>query len=256
MFEKIISGAANRVRSFDVPPLTLLEGAALFLDFDGTLVELAETPDAISVPSTLCPLLEMLSERLRGRVAIVSGRSIADVERHLCCEGVALSGSHGLELRLQSGEHVPLAPPVDLAMLIEKIRRFAEEDPGFVVEVKPASVALHFRKVPQEAERAERFMAALAKRSGLSLQPGKMVLELRPNGADKGDAVRAFMAEPEFGGARPVFIGDDVTDEDAFEAVRDMGGVGILVGPERASAATYRLADVKAVAAWLKAASV
>jgi trehalose 6-phosphate phosphatase len=94
-------------------------------------------------------------------------------------------------------------------------------------------------------------MSALALKSGLSIQPGKMVFELRPKGADKGDAIRAFMAEPEFGGARPIMVGDDITDEDAFEAVAAMGGAGILVGPDRPSAAEYRLADVEAVASWL-----
>src|SRR3546814_12002490 len=98
-------------------------------------------------------------------------------------------------------------------------------------------------------------MEKLAARSGLEIQKGKMVVELRPGGADKGDAVRAFMAEPEFAGARPVFVGDDVTDEHAFEAVAEMGGAGILVGPQRRSAAGYRLNDVAAVAAWLQEAA-
>ncbi|HWH17367.1 MAG TPA: trehalose-phosphatase [Allosphingosinicella sp.] len=237
------------------PPVSLLEGAALFLDFDGTLVELAETPGAISVSPGLVPLLRRLSERLSGRLAIVSGRAIADLERHLDCSGVAVSGSHGLELRLAGGAHIPLAGPVDLGEVRGKIERFAAQAPGLLVEVKPASVALHYRQAPGEAERVERFMAALAHKSGLALQPGKMVFELRPRGADKGDAVRAFMAEPEFGGARPLFVGDDLTDEDAFEAAAAMGGAGILVGPPRATAAEFRLADVRAVAAWLEQAA-
>ena len=237
---------------FKTPPLSLLDGAALFLDFDGTLVELAETPDSIAVPSRLRPLLGRLRTALSGRLAIVSGRSIADLERHLDCSGVAVSGSHGLELRLSNGELIPLAPPTDLAGPAEKIRRFASEIPGLLIESKPASIAVHFRKVPLEAERVQRFMGALASANGLALQPGKMVFELRPRGADKGDAVRAFMAEPEFGGARPLFMGDDVTDEDAFEAVRDMGGAGILLGPGRESAAGYRLDSVAAAARWLE----
>lgn len=244
-----------RVKAFKAPPASLLEGAALFLDFDGTLVELAETPDSISVSPGLEPLLRRLSQRLGGRLAIVSGRAIADLERHLDCSGVAVSGSHGLELRLSGGVHIPLAGPVDLGEIRAKIERFAAQAPGLLVEVKPASVALHYRQAPEEAERVERFMAALAYKSGLALQPGKMVFELRPRGADKGDAVRAFMAEPEFGGARPLFVGDDLTDEDAFEAAAAMGGAGILVGPPRATAAEFRLADVAAVAEWLEQAA-
>ena len=237
------------------PPLSLLDGAALFLDFDGTLVELAETPDSILVPTALPSLMRRLCKRLDGRFAIVSGRAIADLERHLDCAGLAMSGSHGLELRLADGMHIPLAPPFDIAALREKIERFAAQVPGLLVETKPSSVALHYRKAPAEAERVERFLSALAQKSGLAIQPGKMVFELRPKGADKGDAVRALMAEPEFGGARPVMVGDDFTDEDAFEAAAAMGGAGILVGPNRPSAAHYRLADVAAVATWLEGAA-
>jgi trehalose 6-phosphate phosphatase len=244
-----------RVKASSEPPLSLLDGAALFLDFDGTLVELADAPDAILVPPVLPSLLRRLCKRLDGRFAIVSGRAIADLERHLDCSGVAISGSHGLELRLADGLHIPLAPRIDVAALREKIERFAAPTPGLLVEAKPSSVALHYRKAPGEAERVERFMSALAQQSGLAVQPGKMVFELRPRGADKGDAVRALMAEPEFGGARPVMVGDDFTDEDAFEAAAAMGGAGILVGPDRPSAAQYRLADVAAVAAWLEAAA-
>jgi trehalose 6-phosphate phosphatase len=239
------------VKTFRDPPLSLLGGAALFLDFDGTLVDLAETPGAILVSPDVPPLLRRLHARLDGRLAIVSGRAIADLERHLDCSGFAISGSHGLELRLADGMHIPLAAPVDLADVRGKIDRFAAQTPGLLIETKPSSIALHYRRAPAEAERVERFMWALGQKAGLALQPGKMVFELRPKGADKGDAVRAFMAEPEFGGARPVFVGDDLTDEDAFEAVAAMGGAGILVGPARESAAQYRLADVAAVADWL-----
>lgn len=233
------------------PPLSLLDGAALFLDFDGTLVEVAETPDAISVPPSMPPLLRLLAKRLDGRLGIVSGRALADLERHIDCTGVAVSGSHGLELRLRDGSHIPLSAPMDLKEVRAAVARFAATIAGLLVEEKPSSVALHFRKAPREQEKVAEFMRRLSRKSGLALQPGKMVFELRPKGADKGDAVRAFMAEPEFAGARPLFMGDDVTDEDAFEAVAAMGGDGILVGPPRATAAKWRLDDVAAVAGWL-----
>ena len=239
----------------ETPPLTLLEGAALFLDFDGTLVELAETPDAIEVAPKLPELLRKVARRLEGRLGIISGRSIGDIERHMDCTGLALSGSHGLELRLANGEHVPLAAPVDLSEARQRIARFAAGTAGLLVEDKPQSIALHYRQAPEESEQVEAFMSRLARKSGLALQAGKMVLELRPKGADKGDALRAFMAEPEFAGARPVFVGDDVTDEDAFEAAAAMGGGGILVGAERATAAQWRLPDVSAVGRWLREAA-
>ncbi|HEY0444979.1 MAG TPA: trehalose-phosphatase [Allosphingosinicella sp.] len=237
------------------PPPALAGGAALFLDFDGTLVELAETPDSIRVSPALPPLLQRLSAALKGRVAIVSGRAIEDLERHLNCQGIAVSGSHGLELRLRDGSHVPLAVPRGLDAARDKAAEFARTVPGLLVETKPFSIALHYRKAPDEAEAVEAFMAKLAEAAGLTLQRGKMVVELRPPGADKGDALRALMAEPEFAGARPLFVGDDQTDEDAFEAAAELGGGGILVGPSRATAAKWRLADVASVAEWLEQAA-
>ena len=237
------------------PPPSLLDGAALFLDFDGTLVELAEAPDAIRVPGELHPLLERLSNRLEGRLAIVSGRALADLERHLPSTGAMLSGSHGLELRLGSGPVQAVPAPASLAGLRSAVARFAERDPGLIVEEKPASIALHYRLAPAREKEVSAFMAALAAESGLHVQPGKMVAELKPVGRDKGDAVRAIMAEPAFAGARPLVMGDDLTDESAFAAATDLGGAGILVGPARPTAAAWRLPDVTAVADWLREAA-
>src|SRR5687768_14184814 len=130
------------------PPLSLLDGAALFLDFDGTLVELAEAPDAIRVPGGLHPLLERLASRLDGRLALVSGRAIADLDRHLPITGIAVSGSHGLELRLAGGACRPLAAPQGLAAARDSVLAFAEREPGLLVEQKPAGIALHYRQAP------------------------------------------------------------------------------------------------------------
>jgi trehalose 6-phosphate phosphatase len=237
------------------PPLSLLDGAALFLDFDGTLVELAETPDAIQVSPTLGALLRHLSKRLNGRIALVSGRAIADLERHLECSGLAVSGSHGLELRLRDGSNVPLGVRYDLSEARERVEALAAETPGLLVEHKPFGVALHYRQAPEAEARVVDLLSLFAGRTGLALQQGKMVAELRPPGADKGDAVRAFMAEPDFLGARPLFVGDDLTDEDAFQAAAELGGAGILVGPARETAAQWRLDDVAAVSAWLSEAA-
>jgi len=237
----------------DSPPPDLLDGAALFLDFDGTLVDLAETPDAIRVSPQLGPLLDRLCRRLDGRLAIVSGRSLTDLERHVPSSGIAFSGSHGLELRLADGTRLPLSIPIGLDDVRERVRRFADGADGLLVEEKPAGIALHFRLAPDEAERAGRFMDALAAERGWTVQRGNKVVELRPAGATKGDALRAFMTEPEFKAARPVFVGDDLTDEHAFEAARELGGAGILVGPPRRTAAMYRLESVSAVALWLRA---
>ncbi len=234
-----------------LPPASVSD-AALFLDFDGTLVELAETPDAIRVSPRLPHLLQRLGERLDGRLAVVSGRSIQDLERYVSCRGLAVSGSHGLELRLADGSFVPLAAPRKLDGMREEVGRFAEAAPGLLVEEKPFSIAIHYRRAPERELQVRDFMARLAAQSGLSVQQGKMVTELRPAGADKGDAVRAFMLQAPFAGSRPVFVGDDLTDEDAFRAAAELGGGGVLVGGERDSAARWRLDGVAAVADWLE----
>jgi trehalose 6-phosphate phosphatase len=239
----------------EVPPLSLLDGAALFLDFDGTLVELAAAPDAISVGAEVAPLLKRLDERLGGRLALVSGRSIADLENHLECSGLAVSGSHGFELRLRDGRVAPLGPRQDLSQARARLSGYAASVPGLLVEEKPFGLALHYRQAPEEEERARALMAELAGQHDLILQEGKMVIELRPRGADKGGALRAFMAEPDFAGARPIFVGDDMTDEHAFAAAGELGGGGVLVGPPRATAAQWRLGDVPAVIQWLSRAA-
>jgi trehalose 6-phosphate phosphatase len=235
------------------PALSRLAPAALFLDFDGTLVELAEAPDAIAVPSGLTPLLDRLRERLDGRLAIVSGRAVEDLRRHLSVSVAVLSGSHGAELHYPDGRSIPVSAPPGLAEARESIRRFAAGSEGLLVEDKPAGVALHYRLAPERADEADAFLESLAQRSGLVLQRGKMVAELRPHGCDKGAALRRLMAEPPFAGARPVFVGDDLTDEDAFRAAASLGGEGVLVGPDRPSAARWRLDGVAEVAAWLEA---
>jgi trehalose 6-phosphate phosphatase len=237
--------------SLRAPPLSLLDGAALFLDFDGTLVELADAPDAIEVPVELRPLLDRLAARLDGRLAIVSGRSMDDLERHVRHEGIALSGSHGLEFRRVGRAEPAPSPPPGLDAARAEIAAFAAAAPGLLVEEKPAGVALHYRLAPEREGSVAAFMVELAGRTGLAVQPGKMVVELRAPGGDKGDALRALMAEPGFAGARPLFVGDDLTDEHAFEAAAAMGGGGILVGPARPTAAAWRLDDVAAVARWL-----
>jgi len=237
--------------SLPPPPNDLLDGAALFLDFDGTLVELAETPDAIRVSPGLVPMLERLQRRLKGRLAIVSGRSLADLQRHLPLHGIAFSGSHGVELQLADGTRLPLSVPIGLEDVHEAVTRFAASAEGLIAEEKPAGIALHYRLAPDEAARADAFMTSLGEARGFTIQRGNMVIELRPDGATKGDAVDAFMSGPEFAGMRPVFIGDDLTDEHGFAAVAAHGGAGILVGPMRETAARYLLPSVAAVADWL-----
>jgi trehalose 6-phosphate phosphatase len=233
------------------PPPRLKGDTALFLDFDGTLVEIADTPESIRVPAGLPTLLDRLADRLDGRIAIVSGRSIEDLERHLGRSNLALSGSHGLELRLPGGVELPIAAPAWLEEARREIARFAAGQ-GLLLEEKPSSLAVHYRQAPESEAGVAQFLGELAEEHGLTVQSGKMVAELRPPGADKGDALRRLMAEPAFVSARPLFVGDDLTDEDGFAAAAALGGGGILVGSARASAARWRLPDVPAVIRWIE----
>jgi trehalose 6-phosphate phosphatase len=237
------------------PPLAEVQGAALFLDFDGTLVALAQRPDAIAVPPHLPPLLDRVATLLGGRLAILTGRALADLDSHLRAPHLAASGSHGLERRAADGGASAAAPPPALEDARAALARFAASDASLIVEEKPASVALHYRLAPGREAEALALADGIARQTGLRAQRGKMVVELRPPGADKGDALRALMAEPPFAGARPLFVGDDLTDEDGFRAAADLGGFGILVGAPRDTAAAFRLADVAAVHAWLEAAA-
>jgi trehalose 6-phosphate phosphatase len=246
--------AMQSVAALPAPPslaeLSARGPVALFLDFDGTLVDIAGTPDGILVPDRLAERLCTLSERLVGRLALVSGRAVDNLEKHCGPLGIACAGSHGLSrfsaARERLGEEpLPLSP-----LVLEALAGFAAAE-GFDFEPKAHGAALHYRADPSLEARGLAFAAGLADEHGLVVKRGKCVIELVPPGGDKGSAVRAFMQEPPFTGALPVFIGDDVTDEDGFAAVQDLGGIGILVGGRAPSAARCGLADPAAVQQWL-----
>jgi trehalose 6-phosphate phosphatase len=233
-------------------PVLELSGAALFLDLDGTLAPIVPRPDQVVPDPRRTHLLERLREGLDGRLAVISGRTLDDLDRILEHRVTALAGVHGLARRTGAGE-LRIAPSHPghhqaLAALTE----FAAPLHGVLVEDKGLSIALHYRQAPEIAAAAIREAERVARLTGLALQPGRMVMELRTPGPTKGDSVRAFMAEPPFIGARPVFIGDDLTDEDGFEAARRLGGFGVLVGASRATAARYQLDDVESALAWLE----
>ena len=237
------------------PPLTEIESPSLFLDFDGTLVAIAELPHAIEVDAALPGLLSRLNAVLTGRLAIVSGRALADLDRYLDIPGVAMAGSHGAEFRAGGSTSIePLADPVP-SDVEQALRDLADRMGGLLVEPKPFSIAVHYRTRPEAEPEVLASAARLGERAGLTLKRGKMVAELVMPGADKGGAVDRFMQMPVFAGSRPIFVGDDMTDEDAFRSVRDHEGGGILVGSERETAAMWRLADIGDVHRWLKAAA-
>ncbi len=234
------------------PPSEILENAALFLDFDGTLVDIAATPDAVVVGQAIHNLLALLVARHRGAVAIISGRSIAQLDDLLgeSAVRVALSGSHGVERR-RDGMLTHPERPGALDKAEARFHSIAQEQEGVVMEVKSYGVALHYRLAPRFADEARSEAAKLASELGLVLQEGKMMVELRTPGDDKGMAVRKLMTSNAMKGRRPIFLGDDVTDEVAFVAARDLAGHAILVGPPRETHADFALPSPAAARDWL-----
>lgn len=236
------------------PPPDLLRDAALFLDFDGTLVPIADTPDGVCVDDALLALLNRLRDRLAGRLAIISGRSVATLQE-LGLGQFDLAGTHGLEFA-SPGETMDAPPRLPAIDAVEAaFHDFADGRPGVLVERKSISAGLHFRLAPQWEAEAAALAARLADEHGLAIQHGKMMFELRPGGADKGTALRAIMQRAPMAGNRPIFLGDDVTDEDGFIAAADLGGAGILVGPPRPTAAHFILEQVDAVRHYLSQAA-
>lgn len=244
------------------PPLASFNArnnAALFLDFDGTLVELAEKPDAIAPLPDLAVRLLSLSKRLGGRLAIVSGRAIEDIERHTGPLLIPVAGSHGSDVRGPGGQMLG-GGAVSMPRAIEdELRRFAETH-GLDYEHKPHGGALHYRTRPELGEQAHAFAESLASKHGWSVQSGKCVAELIAKGRGKGGAVQLLMDAAPFTGARPVFIGDDLTDEAGFRAAAQLGGFGVIVGDivgdiagdRPKTCAQYRLSGVAAVHTWLE----
>lgn len=228
---------------------------ALFLDVDGCLLELAETPDAVIVPAGLRERLEALRARLGGALALVSGRSIATLDDLFAPSRFDAAGLHGIERRQHGRDDVAAVAPPELDVLLKEAGRLARDHEGVVVEDKGASLALHWRQAPAAEHLLQAFaLHALSRLPGYRLQHGKQVVELRPGHADKGDAIVAFLETPPFAGRVPVFAGDDLTDESGFIQVNARSGISILIcdpALERDSAARCGLRDPAAVRAWL-----
>jgi trehalose 6-phosphate phosphatase len=224
----------------------------LFLDLDGTLAPIMPRPEQVGPDARRAALLDDLTRALDGRVAVVSGRGLDDLDRILedrvkyvaAVHGLVRRGAHGID-RVQ--------PHPDLEHARDVLRDLARSDRGLLFEDKGLSVALHYRNVPSAADAVIEAAERLGQSSHLVVQLGDMVAELRTPGQDKGKSVAAFLREAPFDGATPVFVGDDLTDEDGFAAAARLGGYGVLVGPERPTQAAYRLNDFNAVLDWLSA---
>lgn len=234
------------------PPAACVE-CAFFLDVDGTLLDIADTPSAVRVDMELLELIERLSRISGGALALVSGRSISDLEELLGARRMPLAGQHGLERRDATGRlWIHAAPPGAKCTIKEVLAPVLARHAGLLLEDKGLTLALHYRQAPQLAAYAHRLMAKVMQKAGggLELQKGKRVIEIKPAGIDKGTAVAEYLAESPFRGRHPVFIGDDLNDEHGFAEVNRVGGISIKVGPG-ASCARYRLPHVAAVRNWL-----
>ncbi len=231
-------------------PPAISADCALFLDVDGCLLEFADDPWSVRASPQLIATLDALERRLDGALALVSGRTLDALDAIFAPARYAAVGLHGLERR---GDADASARDTRLATVVEAARMVIDAYPGALVEDKGRSLALHWRAAPAAGAAIHAFATqALAQLPGHRLEPGNQVIELRPEGGDKGGAIRELMAMPPFAGRMPVFAGDDLTDEAGFAVVNAMGGISVLVGERLLSAATHRLADPPAVRAWLE----
>ena len=229
---------------------------AYFLDLDGTLVDIAATPGAICVGEPLLLLLEQLRLSSGGAVALISGRALSDLDQHLGALRLPSAGQYGLERRDAAGRlwlHAPA--PQAKQLLREALQPWLARHSGLLLEDKGLTLALHYRQAPRLAAQAHGIMARLLARSGSELQvhKGKYLVEAKPAGFDKGTAIAEYLAEPPYAGRRPVFIGDDLSDESGFALVNQIQGISIKVGAGK-SCAQHRLPDVAAVLDWLSGA--
>ncbi len=237
-----------------LPPPKLADDHALFLDIDGTLAEFAAAPQQVRIDQKLIEALPFLRMRHGGALALVTGRAISDVDRMFPELGVPVAGQHGCERRDAQGTmHLHTSNSGILLQLRALFAAFAARHPGLILEDKGATIALHYRQLPQlagEVQAVARSTFDAAGGPGYSLWEGKQLVEIRPDGRDKGKAIGDFMGEPPFAGRQPVFLGDDVTDEDGFAAVAALGGWSVKVGAGR-TCAQYRLPNIAAAHRWL-----
>lgn len=243
------------MKNANLPPAASTEWA-YFLDVDGTLLEIADTPNDVRVDAELLQMLEQLHQASGGAVALVSGRAISDLDRRLGSLRLPRAGQHGLERRDATGRlRLHAAPPEAKRRIQAALAPALERHAGLLLEDKGLTLALHYRLAPDVEDEANRLMEQLVAESGggLIIQKGKCVVEAKPAGFDKGTAIEEYLAEAPFKGRKPVFIGDDLNDEHGFAVLNRIDGISIKVGDED-TCARYRLPDVAAVRAWLAAA--
>ncbi|MBD8555921.1 trehalose-phosphatase [Rhizobium sp. CFBP 8762] len=207
---------------------------ALFLDIDGTLLDLALTPEGIFVPPDLPPALNAVSQKLGGALALVTGRALPFADSLFAPFRFPVAGLHGAEMRLANGLALLAQAPPAFEALKQALTEEASQWPGVLIEDKGAAVAAHYRLAPEFEHILSTRMQVYAERAGpdWTLQLGKMVYEIRPSKASKGEAIQRFMLEPPFEGRLPMTLGDDLTDESMFLAANTNGGYSVRVGTQ------------------------
>lgn len=238
----------DKLAVFDVPG-----HSALFLDLDGTLIDIAPTPDAVTTPDGLVATLAALTEKLGGALAILTGRPIADVDWMLHPLRPMAAGVHGAEIRWTTGGAVERRAEAIDADVVAAVKRVVDDEPGAELELKHVSVAVHYRSAPDAGSRLQSALRDVLEDGPdhLMLAAGRRVLEIVPRNVAKGKALEAFMTLPAFRSRTPVMIGDDVTDETAFAAAGRLGGLGLKVAGEHFQVTDAHFAGPEHVRRWL-----
>ncbi|NDW59938.1 trehalose-phosphatase [Yangia sp. PrR004] len=233
-----------------LPPPPKWQTHALFLDFDGTLVAIAERPELVEFDTRARDLVTRLSDATDGATAIVSGRSLKGLTQHLGDLHVPLVGSHGHELQLSAAAPQKQDAVNELTSAARLLGPLVA-DSNLIMERKPGAVAIHYRSHPELGDQVRGWIDQVARKLGMRSMHGKMVSEVAPCGIDKGTAIFEVMKYAPFMGRLPIMIGDDTTDEDGFRAAQDLHGFGLCIGSSL-SCADYRAPDRESALEWLE----
>jgi trehalose 6-phosphate phosphatase len=227
---------------------------ALFIDIDGTLLDMAPSPDQVMVPPGLVQTLSRLTKNFGGAIALITGRRVADADRFFAPLRLVTSGVHGTEARTQAGGNIAMLAPPAPAGLLQAVKEMARLSPGILVEVKGAGIAVHYRHAPKMRATIELELERIAGQwDDFDLRSGRKVLDLIPKCCSKGTGLKSLMRLPAFHNRRPVMIGDDHGDEPAMLEAQRLGGIGLRVAGEHFRRKSADFDSAASVRRWLAA---